>query len=72
MTYTQNAIIHKLVEIVKKKKNQMLKLRDFKVFLCCFFLIGARFKFDISNTFLKGWCRNMFTTVLHQLWAYEN
>lgn len=36
MTYTQNAIIHKLVEIVKKK-NQMLKLRDFKVFLCCFF-----------------------------------
>lgn len=37
MTYTQNAIIHKLVEIVKKKKNQMLKLRDFKVFLCCFF-----------------------------------
>lgn len=37
MNYTQNAIIHKLVEIVKKKKNQMLKLRDFKVFLCWFF-----------------------------------
>lgn len=35
MNYTQNAIIHKLVEIVKK--NQMLKLRDFKVFLCWFF-----------------------------------
>lgn len=37
-----------------------------------FFLIGARFKFGISNTFLKGWCRDMFATVLHQLWAYEN
>lgn len=58
MTYTQNAIIHKLVEIVKKKKSNAE--------------IGARFKFDISNTFLKGWCRDMFTTVLHQLWAYEN
>lgn len=37
MNYAQNAIIHKLVEIVKRKRNQMLKLRDFKVFSMLFF-----------------------------------
>lgn len=33
-----------------------------------FFLIGARFKFDISNTFLKGWCRDINSGLMRTKW----